>query len=214
MKKIWLLNLCFIVLLFQPEMIHASEYQTYQDIHFSDTNNKLLRNFRDYDYNRYYQRIEGRKFWGWNTYTVTNDALVTFQKETLIIIENEGITTIDQSYYFKSTEQEKRQITASGSISTETSGNVKAFKLGLEQELNLSMQLENQSTLEERNELKIRVDPMTRLSVEVYGEGRISNGVGKHFRFFRNTRTGGWEVFTLTTEYYSVTKERMAGFES
>jgi len=213
MKKIILLQLLMLLMLFQPTLFKANEYDTYQSIDFETYGAKLLKDFRPYDYNKHYAQLEGRRFWGWDTVTAHNNEKITFIKETLIIIENQGPTSIDQSYYFKTTEQAKRQISATGSIGTETSGKVKGFKLGLDQKINVKYTSEDQSKVEEKSDLKIKVDPMTKLTVEVYGEGRITNGVGKYYRFFRNTRTGGWEVFTLTTEYFSVVKERLDDYE-
>ena len=61
--------------------------------------------------------------------------------------------------------------------------------------------------IEEEFEIKVLVDSMTKLTVEVRGEGKVSNGVAKYYRFFKNVKKGGWEIFVVTTEYYSLTKE-------
>jgi len=41
------------------------------------------------------------------------------------------------------------------------------------------------------------------------GTGEVNNGVGKYYFFWINTTKGGWETFTVQTEYYEIVKERM-----
>jgi len=65
------------------------------------------------------------------------------------------------------------------------------------------------STLQEETKINIEIDPMTSLSVAIYGEGYITNGVGRYFRFFRPVREGGYEVFVLATEYYGIEKRSL-----
>ena len=206
----FILALSVIVgLLVGSTSVSASEYLTYEEIHMTQRNHKLMRDFTDRDYDYLYDQMGRRRFWGWQTQTFMDNAPVTFKKETLYVIENEGQTPINQRYFFSSSEQATTQLSASGSIGVDVSGKIQKFNAGLEAEVNLSASREISSTLEETVEISINVDPDTRLFVEIYGEGLISNGAGKQYRLFRNTSSGGWEVFTLTSEHYSIVKERM-----
>ncbi len=202
------------VLLIQNSTVKSSEYLSYQSFYFVNSGHQLISQFSEYQYNQYYTRVNQKRFWGWHTYTVTKSQPVRFVKETLLMIENQGNTSIDQTYYFKTTQQLKQQISASGNINIGAEGSVYEFDLGLKKALDFSAKFDLSSTIEEHNEIRIKVDPMTRLIVKVYGEGNITNGVGKHYRFFIENRRGGWEIFTLTTEYYSIVKERLDGYES
>ena len=214
MRKLWLLIMMFCLLLIHNTSVKTSEYLSYQTLYFVNTGHQLLSEFSQHNYNQYYNQINRKRLWGWTTYTVTQDQPVRFVKETLLIIENQGSSTIDQTYYFKTTQQHRQQISASGNINIGAEGSVYDFDLGLKKALNFSTQFEATSKIEEHNEIRIKVDPMTRLIVKVYGEGKITNGVGKHYRFFVENRRGGWEVFILTTEYYSIVKERLPGYVS
>lgn len=209
MKTILGLLLLIVVFSMQVEPLEASTYQSYQKITFDKQGKKLLRDFSDFDYIKLYDQLKGRRFWGWRTATYMKNEPVRFTKETLYRIENDGTTPIMQSYSFKTTEQQTKQISASGSIAVDLSGNVSKFKAGLDGEIETGFDIKTETTLEEVIELDIEIDPMTALRIAIYGEGRITNGVGRQYRFFRNVREGGWEVFTLTTEYYAIIKERL-----
>ena len=65
------------------------------------------------------------------------------------------------------------------------------------------------TSIEEEFEIKVYVDPMTKLVVQIQGEGKVSNGVAKYYRFYKNVKKGGWEIFVVTTEYYSLVKEKI-----
>ena len=124
----------------------------------------------------------------------------------MMVIRNEGESPIEKDYTFKTKRQDSLQLSASGAIGIDVSGPVKGFKTGLEADIESSLDYMSASTEEETIELEISVDPMSELTIEIYGEGKVSNGVGKLYRFFRNTKKGGWEVFVVTTEYYSIEK--------
>lgn len=189
--------------------VKASEYLAYEDIEFVNYGGKLLEDYTKEEYKRYYKRVNKRKFWGWRTLIVLENEPVEFKKETLYVIKNEGTSDIKKSYTFKSGETKKFQISVSGNIGMSTSGDIKGFKLGLDAQIKPSINYSITSSIEEKVDIKISVDPMTILYVEVYGEGKITNGVGKYYRFWRNVRSGGFEVFVLTTEHYSIVKERI-----
>jgi len=209
MKKAIILVLLFMTLLAPVQEVGAAEYLTYQSIHFQRGSHKLLSNFTNYDYNRGYARLSGRRFWGWRTHTITDNVPVYFKRDTLFIIKNEGETPIHQNIQFKTSEQSTKQLSASGNIGFSGSGEAKGFQLGLDAHVSGSVETTSTSYIEETIDIRIQVDSMTQLHIGVYGEGRISNGVGRYYRFFKNTRSGGWEIFTLTTEYYSIEKEAL-----
>ena len=209
MKKLMIaFLLIFLGVLNQKEIV-GGEYLSYQSIEFKTFGGVLMRDFTDEDYTRYYDRISKRRFFGWRTTTVMDHEAVTFQKETKYVIVNEGTSSINKTYYFTTRESTNYQLSASGNIGLTTSGNVRAFRLGLDAEIEASASYEKNIFEEEKVEIRMLVDPNTTLRVEVFGEGFVTNGVAKYYRFWVNVRTGGWEVFILTTEYFSVVKERI-----
>lgn len=186
--------------------VEASEYTHFQTIRFASGNKDFLNDFSHLDMRRYLNRIEGKKFWGWITEPVHEDEKVVFTKETVLLIDNAGTTPIDQSYTLKVSEQSKIQYDARGQINTKVKGKVKGFDLNLESKLDLSYTNSTVKSIEEVTKIDIEVDPGTSLRVAIYGEGYISNGVAKYFRFFRPVREGGYEYFVLATEYYGIEK--------
>ncbi len=210
MKKLFITTLLiFIMVTLTRVEPYGSSYLQFEELTFENFGGRLLRTYDESDYARYYKKIDKRKFWGWRTATMMDYEPVTFKKETMYIISNEGSTPIEKNYTFEHKTTTTREISATGNIGITGSGKIKAFKLGLDAEIEVESSVEIEESQEETIEIDIEVDPDTILYVAVYGEGYISNGVAKHYRFWINTRTGGWEIFTLTTEYFSIIKERL-----
>ena len=207
MKKLFIVSLCLLIVSLERPVSDASEYLTYQSIEFENYGGKLLEDFNASDYQQYYRRLGGRRFWGWRSMHAHRNEPVTFQKETLYVMVNEGTTPIQKTHSFRMNQQRRIQSSASGSVALSGSGNVSQFRLGLDTKIDVSYSSDVTTTEEERLEIKLNVDPMTTLRVEIYGEGKVTNGVARYYRFWRNVRQGGYEVFVITTEYYSIVKE-------
>lgn len=209
MKKLFILSVMFFVFALTLEQTQAESYTTFQDITFEHKGAKLLEDYANSDYTKYYKKLGGRRFWGWKTYVVYEDEECSFTRETLYVISNDGDTAIEESIRFERTGSVKKHYAATGSLELAGNGTVKGFKLGLEQKIGTEQSLTVNSTLEETYSIKIKVDPQTKLTISIQGEGKVTNGVGKYYRFYRNVKKGGWEIFLVTTEYYSIEKVRL-----
>ena len=207
MKKVIIIFLFIFLGTFNYQILQANEYTTFQDTKFEHSGMIFLEDYPPSTYEDYYQKITRRIFWGWNTYTANKTEKVYYTKETLWVIENEGFTPIVQSFTFKSEDSVKKQYNVSGTIGLSGSGDAMGFKLGLDQKLSYSITADTTSKIDEEFSVKIQVDPNTKLHIEIKGEGLVSNGVAKYYRFWRNVKKGGWEVFLVNTEYYSIRKE-------
>ncbi len=207
MKKLLILSLFIFLSSINSHIVSAGEYISYQEIEFEHKSPRFLDDYTKAMYTKYYKKIDKKKFWGWRTHTAYKTEKVTFTKETLYIIYNEGETAITENFSFKSKESTKKQYNVSGTITLSAEGEEFGFKLGLEDELAYSITSTTDSTYEEEFSIKVYVDTNTQLLVQICGEGKISNGVAKYYRFWRSSRKGGWEVFIVTTEYYSLRKE-------
>jgi hypothetical protein len=209
MKKIIIVLLFIFCIRINTSSIYAGEYETYQEIEFEHSGARFLEDYTSAMFKKYYKKIKKRKFWGWRTYMAYETEKVYFTKETLYVIENQGETAITETFSFKSVETTKKQYDVAGDIKMEGSGEALTFKLGLEEALSWDITTVETTNYTEDFEIKVHVDPMTELRVTVEGEGKVSNGVGKYYRFFRNVRKGGWEVFLVTTEYYAIRKVKL-----
>jgi hypothetical protein len=187
----------------------ANDYLTYQEIIFENNGAMLLEDFSTSKMDKYYEKMRGFRFWGWTTYVAYENESVVFLKETLFVIVNEGDTAIVQSMSFKSDEDIKKQYSVTGNLGLNGSGTKAGFKLGLEQQIKYAITATSTSSLEKDFEIKVNVDPYTKLIVEIRGEGKVTNGVAKYYRLYKCVRKGGWEVFVVTTEYYNIIKERI-----
>jgi uncharacterized protein YxjI len=209
MKKLFILSVLFLSFSVLVEEVQADEYTTYQEITFEHQGASLLSEFAQSDYDKYYPKISKKRFWGWRTYLVYEDEEVEFIRETLYVIKNGGDTAIEESIKLHSDASVKRHYSVTGNLELTGGGTVEGFKLGLEQALGTEVSKTITTNLEETYSIKVLVDPNTKVIIQIKGEGYVTNGVGKYYRFWTEVRKGGWEIFTVTTEYYSLEKVRL-----
>lgn len=210
MRK-WILALGFLscFLIATVEMVYGDSYLTYQDIVFESNDAILLSEYQKEDFQRAYDSLAGRRFFGWRHHVVTNQERVEFIADTKLKIHNAGFSTIKHDIALSTQIETKFQVTASGSIDLEIKGDVKKFKGALDAEIKTSIQYTKTTTMKETYEFQVIVDPGTRVIIRSRGEGKISNGVARHYAFWILTNEGGWETFTITTEYFEIIKERL-----
>jgi len=206
MRKIYAATVFILVLALSFQQIHASEYLSYQETEFEHSGMRFLDKYTDKMYETLYKKVNKRKFWGWRTYTKYKTEKLYYTKETLYVIYNDGETPITETFRFETGNTVKKQYNVSGSIGLDVNGLVEGFKLGLDTKLDHSITATTTDSIEEEINIKVFVDPSTKLLVQIKGEGKVSNGVASYYAFWRRIRQGGWEVFTITTEYYSIVK--------
>ncbi|AIO19307.1 hypothetical protein KQ51_01431 [Candidatus Izimaplasma bacterium HR1] len=207
MRKLLIATLFIFLTTFTAQTLTANEYSTFQDYEFEHSGMYFLDSYTDDMYEDYYEMIPKKKFWGWSILTAYKTEKIYYTKETLWVIHNEGFTPIVQTFSFSAEDSVKKQYNVSGDLGLKGSGSAMGFKLGLDEKLSYSIIATTNSKIEEDFDIKIQVDPNTKLYIEIKGEGKVSNGVAKYYRFWRKVREGGWEVFLVTTEYYSIRKE-------
>ena len=117
-----MISLLMFISCFYYQNIKASDYLTYQEIVFDIDGGELLEDFSYQDYEKYYGRLQKRRFWGWITLVSYDAEEVTFIKETLYIIENQGDTAITQTFSVKTEEQVKKQYSVTGSLGMNIGG--------------------------------------------------------------------------------------------
>ncbi|MBN2504610.1 MAG: CIA30 family protein [Bacilli bacterium] len=201
-----LMSLSFLIFGFDAR---AEEYLNYQEIIFDSDDAVLLKDYTDTDYADFYKQLPKRKFMGWNVHVVNKNEQVEFVSETKLKIYNNGYSTIKHEIKLDTEEKTSYQISASGSISMNVKGDVKKFKGTLDADIKAAVSYTQTSTSSESYEFVIIVDPKTYVTIVTRGEGEISNGVAKSYFFWIETGSGGWEAFTVKTEYYEIIKEKI-----
>lgn len=209
MKKILIIAILVFMSSLYTNHVNAGDYFTYQETEFEHDSVKFLDDYTQANYDKYYKKVEKRRFWGWRVYTKYKTEKMFYTKETLYKIYNNGTTAITENMHFEKSNSVKKQYNVSGSIGLDGSGDVQQFKLGLDSKLAHSITATTTTTMEEEFDIRVYIDPGTTLLVEVKGEGNISNGVAAYYVFWKCIKKGGWEVFTVTTEYYSLVKEQI-----
>ncbi|MFO7968520.1 MAG: hypothetical protein R6U15_00220 [Candidatus Izemoplasmatales bacterium] len=208
MKKLLLIGLMSVIIAINLTSVSAEEYTNYQEIIFEDDSVDLLKEFSSSDYNKYYRKTKRRKMFGWRICVANKNEDLEFIAETKIKIFNTGLTPIEYEIDLETKEETKKQISASGGIKVSGSGKNKKFKGSVDANIKASITQTEVKTKKESFEFDIEVDPFTYVSIITRGTGEINNGVGSYYFFWIRTKKGGWETFTVLTEYYEIVKAR------
>jgi hypothetical protein len=209
MKKIVIVLIMSLLVITNLVTVRAEEYQNYQEIVFENEEAVLLKEYSDSDYKNYYKKLKKKKFFGWKIHVVNENEEVEFISETKLKIYNNGYSTIKQDISLETKEETSYQISASGGIKLEVKGDVKKFKGKVDADIKASISYAKLTTTKETYDFEIIVDPKTYVKIITRGTGEVNNGVGKYYFFWINTKSGGWETFTVKTEYYEIIKERI-----
>ena len=209
MKKPILALLLFLSLIPMCFQAAAEEYLSYQEIIFDNDEAMLLKEFTDSMYTDYYNKLSKAKFIGWKHIVVTKNEPVEFVSETKLRIFNNGYSTIKHEIELTTKEEAKFQISVSGSVGCKVKGGKKKFDGALDADIKASVNYSTTLSTSEKYEFTIIVDPKTYVTIVTRGKGEINNGVAKHYLFWIETKKGGWETFTVNTEYYEIIKERI-----
>lgn len=200
MKKISIIFLLLSYILITTQTSYAINYRNFEDVNFVRPI-RLIHQFTEEEYETYYKHVQKRKFYGWQTYLVHEDIKVKFISETAFVYHNDGKSVIDYHYKAKTKELRHYDISVSGSIGISSNKSDKTFKNGLTASLKMDFKYKNQVEIQEETELKIKIDPQTKLRYYYYGEGLITNGVAARYVLYFLREKGGFEVFRVTTHY-------------
>ncbi|MBI9009717.1 MAG: hypothetical protein JEZ05_06780 [Tenericutes bacterium] len=210
MKKFYILVLMLLSVVFLTAVqLEAEEYQNYQEIVFDNDDAMMLKDFTSDDYSAAYKEISKKKFIGWRLVVVNDDENIEFISETKLKIVNNGFSTIKHDISLETKEETKLQLSATGGIKVSLDGNVKKFKGSIDADIKASVTYNTLTTSHEQYDFEIIVDPLTYVKIVTRGKGVINNGVGNYYFFWLKTKSGGWETFNQTTEYYEIIKERI-----
>jgi hypothetical protein len=208
MKKLSIILMMVVVSLLYISPVSAEKYTHYQEIVFEDGDVELLKEFSKSDYKSYYKKTKKRRMFGWRIHVVNGNEPLEFVAETKIKIFNSGTTPIKYDIKLETEEEYKHQISASGEIKVSGSGKKKEFKGSVDTKIKSSITTSSTKSTSESYKFSIEVDPRTYVSIITRGSGEINNGVGSYYFFWLRTKKGGWETFTVMTEYYEIVKMR------
>ncbi|HAQ55874.1 MAG TPA: hypothetical protein DCR44_00460 [Acholeplasmatales bacterium] len=209
MKKGLIVAFLSVLVLSLSLTVSADEYQTYQEIVFVEEDERLLQDVSTEDFAAALASLGGKKMFGWKLAVLTKKQEVEFLSETKLKIFNNGYSTIKHDITLSTKVETKFQISSTGSLGTTISGDIKKFKGSIDGTIKTEIGYTRTETASELYEFKIIVDPGTYVTIVMKGRGIVSNGVARNYFCWIKIIEGGWETFTVTTEYYEIVKERI-----
>lgn len=205
MKKWFLFFLLLVCLTVNNGFLKANPYyKSYQEINVKG--GEFLSEYSESDFKKHYKKVDKRKFWGWRVNEVYKDLKVDYKTETLFSYYNDGTTPFNYDYSYKKKESSSVSLSSTGTIKVDASGTIQKFKGGLNSSLSVTSTKKRSTDETEEFKVKVIIDPGTMLNLYVLGEGKVSNGVAANYVCWIRTKRGGFEVFTVTTQYYKMEK--------
>lgn len=213
MKKIIFLTIMVLMLtLFistNTAKASGGDYMSYPELVFEEEGHSLLVDMDDESLDGYYEKVDNKKFSGWNTYLFTKHQKVYYTAGVIFMYRNEGTSPSTYNFEFKEEEISKRSFNVTGNLEVSLKGDIKKLKAGLDVKLKIDYSSSSTKTTRTDWSTKTQVDPGTILKISIKGEGYIDQGVASKYFFWVRTKKGAFEIFNVGTEYYSMEKVRI-----
>lgn len=189
--------------------VYAEEeaYETYNEIMM--VQGKLLRNFTDKEFERYYSEVKKPTFWGINVHTIHKNIEATYISSTLYNVENRGDTDVSYELDIIVETNKKTSWKVSGNLSGSAKGAIKSFKTDLAAKAGVEYTQAVTESRKETQKLKLTVEKGSRAIVYLMGSARITNGVCACYMFFIPVASCGFEYFTLVNQYPRMEKRKI-----
>lgn len=168
----------------------------------------LVDEFDYEEYEDYYDQIKP-KFMGWSTAVIHEEVPCVFISETLFSYSNQSDEEINYKYVHKEGFTTKNSVAVTGDIKSSAGGKVKGFNLKFDTTLQGKLQDTQTTDLSEEWKLDIKVNPYSKVSLKIRGEGKITNGVSKFYIFWIPVRKGGWEILEIVDQYLWLLEEHV-----
>jgi len=169
-------------------------------------NVKLVEDFDLDEYDDYFDKVKSR-FMGWSTEVINEEIQVVFISETLFSYSNQSDEEIEYKYEYEKGKDIKDSVAFTGDIATKAGGKVKGFNLKFDSKLQTKLSLAIEQSTTESWKLDIKVNPFSKVSLKIKGEGELTNGVSKFYFFWIPVKKGGWEILEITDEFFWLVEE-------
>lgn len=183
---------------------YGNDYQKYTSLTLS--RGRMLSSYSSDELNSIIKQKCKRKFYGWRISYINQRVKCKFISETVLSTYNDGTSAIKYKVSEVKTKVYKTSISATGSIGTTVKGEIKKFKGDLSQSLKLTGEYSQTVEIKNTESLEIEVDPNTRLTMYLAGEGYLYTGVARFYQFWIGRYKGGFEYFQVADIYPKIVK--------
>lgn len=209
MKKFLMLLFFFVFILFPSLSVKATEvntdYWAYPEVIMSS--GKLLKNFTEEEYGELYSKIDGVYFLAVIVEQANVNVKASYISDVLLSFENRGGTNVELNKTVSIETNQKMSFSTSGNLSLGGAGTLKKVKLEASAKASINYTTSSEESIKEKKEMKIVVEPNSKMIMYLTGDMTVSNGVVKVYEFFFNIYYGGYEHATINTQYVRLEKE-------
>lgn len=183
-------------------------HKQFQEIIFMEEG-ELLRNIAQETLDAGYQKVDKRRFWGWNVHYFYINKEAEFVGEMVFARSNRTSVNMDFEYTLKEVSIKEKSLSVGGNLSIKTKGKVNEFDLGLDAVIKAETQNKETSTQTQDTKWKMTLKPNTKVTLRTVGTAEVSNGASAYYVFGIRFRKGLWEQIEVTTWFYELFEENL-----
>lgn len=190
----------FKFLLLVNIILSPKDHLEFEELYLGD-DIKLIEEISESSLTDYYNKISD-KFWGWNSYLITDNELVEYTSPCVFSYSNDGESEYKYDYSSTQNKTIKGSVSVKGDISIKGEKTISklATKLGVNINASVKGDYSQSESVKEVYSLKVEIPPHTKVSLKKQGTARLTNGVSKMFVGFLEVHKGSWEVIEPITE--------------
>lgn len=148
-------------------------------------------------------------FFGWGTKYFCLNEKIEFEGDIIFSRSNKTDQVVTIDYYIQEAETTETSVAVKGTVSTKITGKIKKINMDISGSGDLTISKTNTNSYESstKTSFKIVMKPYTKVTLQIKGTGRLTNGVSK-YRFLGIVfNKGAWERIDVETMYYELKEE-------
>ena len=148
-------------------------------------------------------------FFGWGTKFFCLNEEIEFEGDVIFSRSNKTEQSVTIDYYIQEVETTETSVSVKGSVSTKITGKIKKINTDISGSADINISKTDTDSYESstKTSFKIVMKPYTKVTLQIKGSGKLTNGVSK-YRFLGIVfNKGAWERIDVETIYYELKEE-------
>lgn len=169
---------------------------------------KLLKYISNKDIDQKLDEIPWMLF-GWGTKYFCLNEKIDFEGDVIFSRSNRTDQVVTIDYYIQEAETTETSVSVKGTVSTKITGKIKKINTDISGSGDLTISKTDTSSYESstKTSFKIVMNPYTKVTLQIKGTGRLTNGVSKYRFLGMVFNKGAWERIDVETLYYELKEE-------
>ena len=190
-----------------PTKVQASSHADFQKLIFDeDSLASLIEDMPQEKIQKAYKSMKRRVF-GWNYATIIKNEAIKYEGDIVFSKANNTNRELSFTYNYETENTFETSVSVTGELSISISGKIKAINGTLNGKIRKEIGEKTHKKMTESTRTTLVVPPSTKLTVQIKGDARLSNGVARYHFLGIGFKKGTWEIIDVITEYYDYYEE-------